>query len=67
MKIINPFNKDKDKDKAQLWEMLVERDSLAFANQDWDMVKDDFLVDHFMGIHGNLKAIQTSGRLVFQI
>ena len=36
MKIINPFNKDKDKDKAQLWEMLVERDSLAFANQDWD-------------------------------
>ena len=35
--------------------MLVERDSLAFANQDWDMVKDDFVVDHFMGIHGNFK------------
>ena len=56
MKIINPFNKEKDKDKAQLWEMLVERDSLAFANQDWDMVKDDFVVDHFMGIHGNFES-----------
>ena len=36
--------------------MLVERDSLAFANQDWDMVKDDFVVDHFMGIHGNFES-----------
>ena len=56
MKIINPFNKEKDKDKAQLWEMLVERDSMAFVNQDWEMVKDDFVVDHFMGIHGNFES-----------
>ena len=50
---MNPFNQEKEKDKAQLWEMLVKRDSLAFANQDWDMVKDDFVETHFMGIHAH--------------
>jgi enamine deaminase RidA (YjgF/YER057c/UK114 family) len=50
---MNPFNQEREKDKAQLWEMLVKRDSLAFANQDWDMVKDDFVETHFMGIHAH--------------
>ena len=56
MKIINPFNKEKENDKAKLWEMLVERDSLAFTNQDWDRVKDDFVDDHFMGIHAHFES-----------
>ena len=50
---MNPFEQDKENDKAQLWEMLVERDSLAFANQDWDLVKEDFVTSHFMGIHAH--------------
>ena len=50
---MNPFDQDKEKDKAQLWDMLVERDSLAFVNQDWDLVKNDFVAEHFMGIHAH--------------
>ena len=53
---MNPFNKEKDKDKSQIWEMLVQRDSLAFANQDWDMVKDDFVSDQFMGVHAHYES-----------
>lgn len=53
---MNPFNKEIEKDKAQLWEMLVERDSLAFANQNWERVKEDFVSDHFMGIHAHFES-----------
>ena len=53
---MNPFNPKKEKDKAQLWEMLVDRDSLAFVNQDWDMVKEDFIEAHFMGIHAHKES-----------
>jgi enamine deaminase RidA (YjgF/YER057c/UK114 family) len=44
----NPFPKDRD--RYQIWEMLVERDIIAFCNQDWNQVKDDFIERHFMGI-----------------
>tara|TARA_A100001011_G_C14283645_1_gene832655 strand:+ start:35 stop:910 length:876 start_codon:yes stop_codon:yes gene_type:complete len=53
---MNPFDKEKERDKSQLWEMLVQKDSLAFANQDWDMVKDDFVTDQFMGVHANFES-----------
>ena len=53
---MNPFNKTTENDKAQLWETLVERDSLAFVNQDWSLVKDDFVSDNFMGIHANFES-----------
>ncbi len=45
----NPFYQ-KDPDKYALWNMLVNRDISAFVRQDWDMVKDDFLEEEFMGI-----------------
>jgi len=44
----NPFPKDKDRN--QLWEMLVERDIIAFCSQDWEMVANDFVEKNFMGI-----------------
>ena len=65
MKIINPFNEEKENDKAQLWEMLVERDSLAFVNQDWNMVRDDFVQDHFFGIHANFESNPDSWKISF--
>ncbi|MFK7982335.1 MAG: hypothetical protein AB8G86_20305 [Saprospiraceae bacterium] len=37
----NPFPKDKD--RQQIWEMLVERDIIAFCKEDWDMVANDFM------------------------
>jgi len=53
---MNPFNTEKEKDKAQLWEMLVERDSIAFVNQDWERVKNDFVSEHFMGLHAHFES-----------
>ncbi|WP_190809708.1 RidA family protein [Flagellimonas sp. S3867] len=44
----NPFTDDKD--RAYIWEMLVERDIKAFVGQDWEMVANDFVVDGFTGI-----------------
>ncbi len=47
----NPFS-EKDSDRAEIWEMLVERDIAAFCAADWDMVADDFIEEGFMGIDG---------------
>ena len=44
----NPFPTDKDRN--QIWEMLVKRDVIAFCNEDWEMVQDDFIEENFMGI-----------------
>lgn len=45
----NPFPST-DPDQHYLWEMLVTRDIKAFVLQDWDMVKDDFISEGFMGV-----------------
>ena len=47
--IKNPFS-NKDIDRKCLWDMIVYRDIKAFVNQDWDMIKDDFHEDEFVGI-----------------
>ena len=47
MSTVNPFVEDRD--RAQIWEMLVSRDIKAFVNADWQMVADDFLPEEFMG------------------
>ncbi|WP_269931245.1 hypothetical protein [Aminobacter sp. HY435] len=47
----NPFSNDAD--RAQIWEMLVERDIAAFVGQDWSMVAGDFDEQRFLGIHAH--------------
>lgn len=59
----NPFAKDSD--RGQIWEMLVQRDVIAFMGQDWDMIKDDFLEEEFMGIDGNGKSNADSWTLLY--
>jgi len=49
----NPFPTKSD--RHEIWEMLVERDIIAFCQQDWSMVQDDFIEDTFMGIDGAAK------------
>lgn len=49
--MINPF-RDKDTDRAQIWEMLVSRDIKAYCEANWQMVADDFIEEGFMGIDG---------------
>ncbi|QTO00497.1 hypothetical protein J8E27_12290 [Brucella sp. 458] len=48
---VNPFAGDKDRE--QIWEMLVRRDIEAFIAQDWSMVADDFDEARFLGIHAH--------------
>lgn len=45
----NPFPVE-DKDRHELWQMLVERDIEAFVKQDWRMVESDFIEEGFTGI-----------------
>lgn len=47
--VINPFAGDKDRE--QIWEMLVRRDIQAFVGQNWALVADDFDEARFLGIH----------------
>lgn len=49
----NPFPSKSD--RHEIWEMLVERDIVAFCHQDWSMVHDDFIEESFMGIDGAAK------------
>ena len=44
----NPFPNDPD--RHQIWEMLVERDIIAFCQEDWNKVANDFVEPNFMGI-----------------
>lgn len=50
----NPFPNDPDRN--EIWEMLVERDTIAFCNADWGAVADDFVEDAFMGVDGGGKT-----------
>ena len=50
----NPFANDKD--RHEIWEMLVRRDIAAFVASDWSMVADDFIAPGFLGIHAHKSA-----------
>ncbi len=48
---MNPFPKG-DPDRHAIWEMLVERDIVAFLASDWQMVAEDFAAEQFAGYSG---------------
>lgn len=60
----NPFPQS-EPDRYQIWEMLVERDIIAFCKQDWGMVADDFIEDNFMGIDAGGKHNPDSWKISF--
>ena len=51
MGAVNPFAGDRDRE--QIWEMLVRRDIEAFVTQNWSLVADDFDELRFLGIHAH--------------
>lgn len=61
---INPFTAT-DSDRHQIWEMLVERDIIAFCGEDWAMVADDFIEENFMGIDARNAHNPDSWRMNF--
>ena len=48
----NPFSAT-NKDRFEIWNMLVQRDIEAFVSQDWEKVRNDFIEEGFMGIDAN--------------
>lgn len=59
----NPF--EADADRAQIWEMLVERDIHAYVASDWSQVAGDFLPDEFVAVNGRGRSNPDSWRLGF--
>ncbi|WP_269582254.1 hypothetical protein [Roseibium sp. Sym1] len=51
----NPFS-GTDADRAEIWDMLVQRDINAFVSADWSQVADDFDEAAFFGVDGGKAA-----------
>jgi hypothetical protein len=49
----NPYDAGHRPDQHLFWELLVARDSEAFAACDWSLCADDFAPDRFDGISAN--------------
>ena len=45
----NPFSPE-DKDRHAIWEKVVKVDIDAFLAQDWEMCREDFIEEYFIGI-----------------
>jgi len=58
----NPFDSGKESDHYEIWEILIARDSDAFAALDWSICAADFATDRFDGIsaHGSLNPVEWS-------
>jgi hypothetical protein len=52
-----------DPDRAEIWDMLVERDTRAFVAGDWSLVAGDFLAESFFAVDGRLRSNPDSWRL----
>ena len=60
----NPFPAA-DVDRHEIWQMLVERDIIAFCQESWEMVNDDFIKENFIGIDAGKRHNPDSWRLGF--
>ncbi len=60
----NPFASS-DTDRKEIWEMLVERDIIAFCAADWSRVEHDFVEVTFMGLHAHGKQNPDSWTVSF--
>jgi len=60
----NPFSND-ESDRFEIWEMLVHRDIMAFVQQDWSMIADDFIEENFMGIDAGGHSDPNAWKLKF--
>lgn len=63
--MINPFDKHHDTDRYQIWRMLVEIDSDAFAVGDWSLIEKDFDPAHFEGMRAMNSSNPDQWKIVF--
>ena len=50
---VNPYDASSDSDRHALWQILIARDSEAFAVADWSLCDGDFAYDRFEGLSAN--------------
>ncbi|PKF50639.1 hypothetical protein [Enterovibrio nigricans] len=62
----NPF-KDSDADRAEIWDMLVAKDILAYTKADWSMVENDFLEDEFFAVNAGFDSDPGNWNLAFSL
>ncbi len=60
----NPFPVQ-DKDRHQIWDMLVTRDINAFVAADWSEVADDFIEAGFLGLNAHFQPDPQGYTLAF--
>ena len=47
---MNPFDRQTDPNRHEIWQRLVAADCEAFALGDWSMIEDDFEAEAFEGV-----------------
>ncbi|MEE9338396.1 MAG: hypothetical protein V3U87_09970 [Methylococcaceae bacterium] len=52
-------------DEKLIWELLIYRDFIAFYNQNWDLIKNDFIEEGFFGIDGQRSSDKSSWCLYY--
>ncbi|MDD1782803.1 hypothetical protein LRP49_16645 [Enterovibrio sp. ZSDZ35] len=62
----NPF-KGSDADRAEIWDMLVAKDILAYTKADWSMVENDFLEDEFFAVNAGFDSDPGNWNLAFSL
>jgi hypothetical protein len=59
----NPFPSDRE--RHEIWQMLVERDTDAYLARDWAAVAGDFIAESFFGIDAQRRANPDEWRMAF--
>jgi hypothetical protein len=62
---MNPFDREADPDRHEIWQRLVEADCKAFANGDWAMIEPDFDAESFEGVRCFHSLNPDDWRIVF--
>jgi len=62
---MNPFDRQTDAARFEIWQRLKLADSEAFATGDWSMIENDFDADEFEGVRCFHSANPDDWRIVF--
>jgi hypothetical protein len=62
---MNPFDRQTDSDRFEIWQQLVAADCVAFAAYDWSMIENDFDAEEFEGIRCFHSANPDDWKIIF--
>jgi hypothetical protein len=62
---MNPFDRERDPDRHQIWARQLTADCEAFATGDWPRIEQDFDADTFEGVRCNHSTNPDDWKVVF--